>query len=395
MQNDISLLSEDIYRALLDGGFLVEDSLDEYAHIVHRRNSEVFFNNNKFQLTILPTLECNFKCWYCYEQHPQSKMSAETIERIKKYADYIINKYPIFHFHLDWFGGEPLLYFDEIVKPLSLYIQSACRKNNIHFSNTMTTNGYLIDQNRITDFEEIQLTSFQITLDGNKDIHNKTRFETRGDDSYTRIIRNINLICQHIKDACVTLRINYTNKNLVDLGHIADDINPDNRHKIGVSMQRVWQTRGTETEISEQQIETEIEYMRSRDLQVRHNATVYCTGMRCYADSVLQSVVNYDGSLFKCTARDFAKLTASVGYLNEEGAPIWNDNYFKHYLKPVFDNAKCKACVFLPVCLGTCSQKFIEDGEAAIDADCVPHEWEHGLKEELLQDLYNYITSAK
>lgn len=387
-------LSEALYHSLVEGGFLIDDEVDEYAKLLHKRNDSVFYNNNTFQLTILPTLECNFRCWYCYEQHVESKVSSSTKTKIEKYVDYIIDQYPIFNFHLDWFGGEPLLYFDEIVKPISKYVQSVCKEHGISFINTMTTNGFLIDDEMISQFNDINLNRFQITMDGYKNVHNKTRFEKRGDDSYSTIVANINKICSDANDASVNIRINYTNRNIANLGLIADDISIENRDKTYFTLQRVWQTRTVEEDKNiEEQLNEQIEYVRSKGIKVNYNRTVYCQGMRCYADTVRQSVVNYDGSLYKCTARDFANQKAAIGYLTDDGKPHWNANYYKFFLKPVFDNPQCRECKYVPICLGTCSQKYIEGGDNAIMSECTPKELEESLQEELLQDLYDYITA--
>lgn len=393
--NNPQQLDKDLYATLVAGGFIIEDGLDEYAMIIHRRNNAVFYNKNTFQLTILPTLECNFRCWYCYEQHMQSMITPFVYEKVKKYITHILENHPIYNFHLDWFGGEPLLYFDEIVKPLSLYAKSAAKDRHLHFRNTMTTNGYLIDDDMLAAFNDIELNGFQITLDGYGAIHNKIRFEKRGDDSYSKIIGNINKICQSVDNASVNLRINYTNKNIVGIGKIANDIDEGNRDKVYVSLQRVWQTRTVEDEKKiEQQLDNEIELFRSKGIKVNYNRVIYREGCRCYADTVQQSVVNYDGTLFKCTARNFADSNASIGHLNDDGTPCWNSQYFKYFLKPVFENEKCKECLYLPVCLGVCSQKFVEGGELAIKQECDPEQWAASIEEDLLQSLYSYITNS-
>lgn len=104
-------------------------------------------------------------------------MSQDTMERVRQYVNHIIKTYPIFNLHLDWFGGEPLMYFNEVVKPISLYIKEICREHGLSFVNTITTNGYLIDADVIAGFNEIELSRFQITLDGYREVHNKVRFE--------------------------------------------------------------------------------------------------------------------------------------------------------------------------------------------------------------------------
>lgn len=391
---DADLLSPEMYNALVECGFLIENDVDEYARLLHRRNQSVYFNNNSFRLIVLPTLECNFHCWYCYEKHVKGDMvSHGTLERLKRYIDYIIENRPVFNFHLDWFGGEPLLYYYEVMLPVSEYVKTICDRQKISFTNTITTNCYLADERMIRSFADIGLKGFQVTLDGCREKHNCIRFEKRGHDSYGKILENINAICGIIPDSNVTIRINYTNDNISGIGRIADDIKEENRPHVSFSLQRVWQTKNTERDKDiEAELEAEMEHIDSLGIEVNYGSVVCGKGIRCYADTMNEMVVNYDGTLYKCTARNFAKHEGSVGFLDEKGIPVWNEHYYKHCLMTIFDHPKCKSCKYVPVCLGTCSQKYMENGYKAIETECFPEDMKKSIHEDLYNSLYGYIT---
>ena len=72
---------EDFFNALVELGFLVPKETNEVEK-VKKVVFEMDQNDRRsYQLTINPTMNCNFKCWYCYETHIKaSKISAETIE---------------------------------------------------------------------------------------------------------------------------------------------------------------------------------------------------------------------------------------------------------------------------------------------------------------------------
>lgn len=390
--NAIKQQNNILYENLVACGFIINEEDNEFSKLIHRRNQEVFYNNNSYRLTILPTLECNFRCWYCYEKHIQGRMTLEVSEKVKKYVDYIIENTPIFNFQLDWFGGEPLLYFNEVVYRISQYVKGLTEERNIQFSNSMTTNGYLINDDTIEKLNEIKLNTFQITLDGYREVHDKNRHPVKQSGSYHEIIQNINKICSFVSDANITIRINYTNKSIADIHKIIDDIDIDHRKKIGISLQRVWQTIDKEDD-TQSELEAEISLIKEKGVFIRHNTFKYNRGCICYADSVRQSVVNYDGSLFKCTARDFADLNHSVGYIDNDGKPIWNNNYYKHFLKAPFDNDECKKCKYAPACLGVCSQKYIESGEDFLQTHCNKNECKITIENDLLNSLYDYIDN--
>lgn len=67
----------------------------------------------------------------------------------------------------------------------------------------------------------------------------------------------------------------------------------------------------------------------------------------CICDYVLSFVLNYNGDIFKCTARDFNN-THKMGHLHHDGNVVFNNSYQKRYLslnKPI-----CYTCKVLPIC---------------------------------------------
>ena len=91
-----------LFEALKEKGFVIEDHCDELQEVIAIRESVDLENETSFHLTINPTMNCNFSCWYCYESHEKSsKMEAETIEKIKAFitqkirASSKIKKYQI------------------------------------------------------------------------------------------------------------------------------------------------------------------------------------------------------------------------------------------------------------------------------------------------------------
>lgn len=56
------------------------------------------------------------------------------MEKIKKHVKLMIKEERISGLFLDWFGGEPLLYFDEIIVPLSEQLRDIMTENGLSFS---------------------------------------------------------------------------------------------------------------------------------------------------------------------------------------------------------------------------------------------------------------------
>lgn len=79
----------------------------------------------------------------------------------------------------------------------------------------------------------------------------------------------------------------------------------------------------------------------------------------CYADKKNQVVVNYDGSIFKCTARDFTDQN-SEEKLMDNGNIQWKENHYDRKKMSVFNYQACLECPIMPLCNAGCSQKKLE-----------------------------------
>lgn len=60
-------INENLYDKVVDGNFLIDDGFDELQE-VKRIIKQKDFSDDEYHLIINPTLDCNFNCWYCFEQ---------------------------------------------------------------------------------------------------------------------------------------------------------------------------------------------------------------------------------------------------------------------------------------------------------------------------------------
>jgi uncharacterized protein len=345
---------ENLFSIMISQGVVIPTTLNE-TELIQMKNRKRVFDSSRYRLIINPTLECNFNCWYCYEKHPKGYMSKDTMKSVVKHVERMIIEDGVKHIELDWFGGEPLLYYDEILFPLSKEIMTIAKKNNATFSNSITTNGFLMDRIRIDSFNDISLFDFQITLDGNKELHDKAKYNEKG-GSYERIIENLKTLV-NLENTSIQLRINYTKKTLKKISKILNDLpeSESSKKKIQIFFQQVWQD-AEQKKISSESVQ---ELFRQKGFNVKdvHITSCFYT---CYADCYYQSVINYNGDVFKCTARDFF-LHQPDGKLSKDGKIDWDETIRSKRLgKATFENQKCLSCDYLPICMGPCSQKILE-----------------------------------
>ncbi len=184
----------DFYHHLINTGFIIPldtDEVEKVKILVRNIDQE---NDNSYHIIINPTMNCNFKCWYCYETHiKKSKITENDLSKVKKFISSVLNKPNLEYFSLSWFGGEPLLYFNETVLPVLEYVAPIIEKKKLGFSSDFTTNGLLITQEILNQCKKHGVNDFQITLDGHRDRHNEVRFVSKERGSYDEIVKNIKL----------------------------------------------------------------------------------------------------------------------------------------------------------------------------------------------------------
>lgn len=139
-----------------------------------RRKFYNAIDNRFFQLTLLPTEKCNFRCSYCYEDYKVGRMSDQTVIAIKKLLENRAKAGGLKHLVISWFGGEPLLE-KEIVYDVSLLAKKLAKSYGFKYISDMTTNGYFLNGDTIIDLFSSGVLNYQISLDGYQNIHDQTR----------------------------------------------------------------------------------------------------------------------------------------------------------------------------------------------------------------------------
>lgn len=358
--NQLASEAPELYAELVKGRGIVSEDEDEFESL-KRISYEVENSRKSYRLIINPTMDCNFKCWYCYESHiAGSKMESETLRRVLlMISDIIDSQDGLESFDLSFFGGEPLLQYNKIVRPILDHCRYKCRHSGVHLSVGFTSNAYIINDSIIAHLtENDEPKSFQITLDGNRERHDKTRFAVRGKGSYNIILANVKrLIDCGIE---VILRINYTASNIMSVKEILKDIDTieeENRKLLTISFHRVWQDYQRQ-DLPDSVVTETVDLFREKFSNVGDEFSMNNLRNPCYADKVNEAVINFDGNVFKCTARDFSAENR-CGVLGEDGRIIWNEN-IKSRSKVKLSRAVCRTCRLLPLCGGSCSQKSIE-----------------------------------
>jgi len=365
----IKSIHPDLYTSLCKDGFIIKADCDETEKLI--QSWEKHLNrSNVFRLTVNPTLNCNLKCWYCYENHNGNKrMNDDVLGRLKKLIWKLIRKENLQLFTLDFFGGEPLLMFDEIVVPLLEETRQASTTTSVRMNVSFTTNGVLLKEDVLKRLKEYEThpgsMSFQITLDGNKEYHDNTRHQGNGIGTFDTIVKNISEAIS--MGFTVLVRCNYTNQNVesfIDLTDFFRKFTPKQKKCLQFDFHQVWQDPySPDTEEKLQKIRTQFE---KEGLSVTPENKL--NNSFCYADQRDSVVVNYNGKVYNCTAREFFP-ELSEGEIDNDGEIVYNSKHERR-MKLRYGSDFCKKCSIYPICHGGCSQEKLE--AVAFDS-CIRH----------------------
>ena len=381
--DQIKNIHPQFYDRLEAGEFLIKHNNEELNSFLEKWKQEDV-SPSYVKLTINPTLQCNLSCWYCYENHNNGHfMDEKVVSAVTQYIRNFFEEYPETNLILSFFGGEPLLYFAKVIQPIITFAQQEAQKRNKNIGISFTSNGTLLND-KICEFlkDTNAPVSFQITLDGSRVNHNKTRFFKNGVGSYDIVTAGIRKAISY--GFSVNVRFNYTNKNYPDCLKIMEEfkqMDEDSRKRIEFSFHKVWQ------EDSSLEMDDSIRQAHKQYLNEGFEATVNegISAGRCYADSTRNIVVNYDGLIYKCTARDFTSENAE-GQLLEDGTISWNErNLRREQIK--FGSKTCHDCPIFPICHNGCSQDKLEQPDNV--ASC-PRGYKDNQKEIIAK---NHATS--
>ena len=183
---------------LRENGFLVEDRAADRRRLDHYL-AGVKGDRSELNITLLTTLQCNFACDYCfqgdhgdYNTHAD-KMSPETAERVAEWFERELDRVRPQKFVLTFFGGEPLLNLP-VMYTLAERAWRAAQARGLEMYVNIITNGLLLTPAVVDRMLPFGLNGVKITLDGDKDTHNRMRPLRGGQGTFDRIVENIRAV---------------------------------------------------------------------------------------------------------------------------------------------------------------------------------------------------------
>ncbi|MBO3801753.1 MAG: radical SAM protein [Candidatus Brockarchaeota archaeon] len=139
-------------------------------------------------ITVLPTYDCNFNCSYCFLKFYSYKYGTMTEEVASATLEFA-KKYVREDGSIWFFGGEPSVAWN-IIK----FFVEEVRRQKLKFNLGMTTNMYLLDEEKLKYLAERteKRFGFLVSIDGLKEQHDKFRVTKDGRGTWDKVFENYN-----------------------------------------------------------------------------------------------------------------------------------------------------------------------------------------------------------
>lgn len=368
---------------LVKQGFVLNDDVNELKVIDTKY--EISSMAFEYRIMILPTYQCNLRCWYCVQSHENSWLTDEHIERIKKLIINRVYDSEITQLNISWFGGEPLLGYDKLLE-LTLFAQKLAKEKGIEFICGITTNATLLTPKRIEALHDAWVNFYQITIDGPKEDHDKVK-QLGQLSAFDTTLANIAYLA---KNTQCTLRFNYTKDTLqpeVIIKQLSERLPKEVRNNLNLNIQQVWQSEGNE----------DVDFADVVRLMEMANEIGIRPSLRpiglCYVDHKHFDCVYPSGQVGKCEndLKDVKK-----GIITDSGDVDFSNAENLHFT-PYYEvqDTECKKCKYLPICWGPCSQKRLAQLRANGKINCTWQEKDQQMSKAILYTYFNNKFNSK
>ncbi len=335
---------------LLKEGFIVPSALDEPMQ--YKQNQIKAIENEypkSIKLSILTSTRCNYHCEYCFEGDRtcgidlKGEILQDTIQYIKKEIDRNSN---LEHFHIQWFGGEPLMNM-QAIREISKFVIPYCLDKGIKYDASIITNGYFMTKEISKELKDLCVTQAQIAIDGFEDNYIAIRKAPK--DAFKRVLKNIS-----DSSILVMIRLNTTRHNKGEIIELVKDLMKFTErlnNKVLISVCRV---KDYSNKLQYGFTDREWLDFRTREQELfenKNNKKVRLDGFHlipCFHNQVRNVSIGPDGNLYRCDyyvnnpTKAIGTLKDGLNYGNEIDAKFVCSTITEHCLK----------CKYLPVCAG-------------------------------------------
>jgi len=404
-------ITKEEFNDLVLCGIIVSDEMDEKKFTIDRNKKHLELlhqNNTTLSLVITPTLQCNFRCYYCFENMTIRKneeyITMEVQNDIIKFILKSITENHLKEVNITWYGGEPLIQKD-IIFSMQKKINELCKYYNIKLDSYIITNGILLSPETCNLLYEYGIRLIQVTIDGPEHIHNKRRIYPANPNN------NYNLIFENILNSNINIRfqirinIDKTNKDFIF--ELIDDLIQRKiwPYKKNVSIYTAPVESGRKTDLPPKEffiLQDQIRYyLMKKYTEINHHLVGKAKleffypklggNMRCgYGVAKNSWVISYNGDLFRCwefVGQNEHKVGTIKDLLEDFGNLIFEKIKVDN---KTFERWGCFDCKYFPICGSKCPWNFIKNNE---ERKCT--DWKNILEYRILSQYKLFLKTPE
>lgn len=384
---------DDELAALIPFGLLIPADFDELSEI-RVRAKKLRSGVSNLILTIAPTLSCNFRCGYCFQDHPPVYMGEEVINHLIKFVADRANE--LEGLGITWFGGEPLLATPTIHRLSKAFRELAEQHDFKLGASSIVTNGWGLTERNCQLLQDCGIGFIQVTLDGVGSVHDGRRPLADGSPTFDRIVQGIEIALRQLPDTKITVRVNLEQTNAEAVDDLYEYFRARgiaNRLNIYAALTQPFaacsKVKAPLTDDGANAIIARHGARRVSDSRQQVDLPVLKSYGYCQAQFRSAFVVSPTGALFKCWRDLSLDETFSVGHLMTRTLPIANEQRMVREGFETWDftqDEECANCGVAPICGGGC---MVDGMRRAEDYSrprkvCSPYRDRHHLAEVLM-----------
>lgn len=376
--SNLSCFSESEIKFLENRGHITKLSMakeiSDFCQLTHELDKYMRYKIlTRGNLMLVPSYNCNLSCSYCFEQDvmtKQNRAKVMTPSQIDRLFGKLLEK--LFpepkdksKISVDLYGGEPFLPRNyKTIERILFYTQ----KNKMRVS--AITNGTCVE--KALDFfgdKEGLINMAQVTFDGGKSNHDKSRVGTNCEPTFEKIMKNIHLLIS--KKAYVDIRINCQKKTLPSLINLWKRLEKEGLLKNQYIDCYTWPVHSNYVDKSC----ADLEHKELSAFLKDHGMNIKCPVNRW--EDLLKKVISATKGMplqrtvycMKCKPNSFAydafddlylcydecgRKDKRCGYINDKNEIVFLKEYEESQKRVVANIEKCKTCCLALLCAGGC-----------------------------------------
>lgn len=380
LNGEFKSLNKDIFETLISSYILVPESENELLTIIEENNLSNKHTTALYQV-IMPSANCQLGCGYCGQKHDKKQLDISYYTKLIERLDYKLKSGSFESLSIAWFGGEPLMALNSLCD-LSFKLQKLAKENEVKYISKIVTNGLSLKKNVFLDLvKNHKVKSFEITLDGTEEFHDKRRFLKSGEKSFQIIFNNLKDIftLKEFDDLNVNLsiRCNVDVQNYHGVLPLIKLMSENNfQEKISGFYVAPIHSWGNDAHL--QALEKEVFSQNEIDWLIeqfhygfRPNILPNRIYQVCMATTPSSELIDANGSIYNCTEVSYVPSYGSkylLGNIQHIDPTIEIKNRpFEDWNQLVMENksnSPCHSCIMMPVCGGACPKSW-EEGNIA------------------------------